>query len=72
MSPTWIHPSVLRELTDVIARLLSIIFVQLDCGNWMNGLKTGRNKISLLSSRRVRRKTQETSGQKLSPQSLGR
>lgn len=64
------HPRVLRELAHVIARPLWIIFER----SWrLTGfLRSGRKLLSLLPSRRARRRIQRTAGWSVPLRSLGR
>jgi len=59
VGPVRIHPEVLRELADVITKLLFIIFE----GSWRTG------EVLLQSSKRARRMIQGTTGHSASPPS---
>lgn len=69
MSLNGSHPRVSRELTEVIAKPLS----SLRCnGEWKSCLRTERKTMSLQSSKRARRMSQEATGQSASHPTLGR
>ena len=62
MGPDEIHPWVMKEMVDEVAKPLSIIFERL----WQSGevpLDWKRGNITPLSSRREKRKIQGTIGQ---------
>lgn len=70
MGPDGMHPRVLRELTGVIAKPLSIIFER----SWRTGEVPEDWRIAnvTLVFRRARRRIQETTGESVSPLSLER
>jgi len=70
MGPDGMHPQVLRELKDVIAEPLYIVFER----SWRTGkcLRTEGKPTSLQSSKRARRRTQGTTDQSASPPSRER
>ena len=71
MGPDEIHPWVMKEMVDEVAKPLSIIFERL----WQSGevpLDWKRGNITPLSSRREKRKIQGTIGQSVSPMCLAR
>ena len=61
MGPDDMHPRVLKELADVVAKPLSVISKKL----WLSGQvpATGKRKISPPFLRKVVRKTLGTTGQ---------
>jgi len=69
MGPEGIHPRVLTEVTDMVARPLSIIFEK--TGQLGASLMTGRGQISYPYMRIAQKRTQETTGPSALLQSLG-
>jgi len=63
------HPSVQGEVADAITYP---VLLTLDHGDWEKCLKTREKKISLVSSKGTRRRTQGTAGQSSSTQSLAK
>jgi len=67
VGPEGMHPCVLRELTEVIGNLLSIVFEK----NWRVGeMSEDWRKDSLQSSKRAGGRIWETTGQPTAPLSL--